>query len=121
MTKNPIAQRRKSLQQCQDDWKVRFKAAYKENLLSATIVGLCTIAGAVYALQGQIGLNPALAMGALMLMAIPVLMLGPAFASVGTYPTAAQHAKTNLVIDMHDEMKRQALGTSSSKPQITRG
>lgn len=121
MTNNPISQRRKTLQQCQDDWKARFKAAYKENLLSATVVGLCTTGGAVYALQGHIGLSPALALGALMLLAIPVLALGPAFATLGTYPTATQHAKADLVIDMYEAMKREELSTPSSKPQITRG
>lgn len=121
MTKNLIAQRRKSLQQCQDDWKARFKAAYKENLLGATVVGICTTAGAVYFLQGYLGLSAAIATGALMLSAIPVVALGPAFASLGPYPTAAQHTKTNLVIDMYGDMKRQELGTSGSKHQITRG
>lgn len=106
--------RKKSLQEHQLNWKIRFRAAYCAQLPTALVVGLLVTAAAVVALQSYIGLNAVLGLGVMVMLALPVLALGPTLASLEPYPTAAQHAKTNRVIDMHADMERQELGASPS-------
>lgn len=121
MTIYSTNRRRKSLRESQQSWMIHFKAAYRAQLPMAFGVGTVVAAVAVYVLQDYVGLNAAIAMGALVLGAIPVVAIGPAMAGLEPYPTAAQHVKSNQVIDMHEAMKHQELETSGSKQQLTRG
>lgn len=115
------SRRKKSLQECQLNWKIRFGAAYRAQLPIALGVGAVVAAVAVFVLQGSMGFPAAMALGACMLAAIPVVALGPVLAGLEPYPTAAQHAKSNMVIDMRDDLQRRNLGADASKPQISRG
>jgi hypothetical protein len=111
--------RRKSLQECQLNWKIRFWSAYRAQLPTAAFVGLVVAAVCAYVLQEDMGLGSIVGMGACALVAIALAAVGLVLSSLEPYPTAAQHAKSNAVINMYDELKRQELGGNRSN-RITR-